>query len=235
MGDYIFGGNQTSTTTTSGGKTTSTSKAEVPSYFETPLKQALSRASGAADRPYEAYNPSDRVAGLHQDQQDSFGLTRANAGAWQPNLSRAGELANPTAQGMQFYDDALGGTSPNDWRRSMDTSTGSNRTINPDGSVSTTFEEFNQDNIKKYMDPYVSNVLDRSAEEYQRHRGIQRQGIEDDAFRAGAFGGSRHGVVESEFDRNTGQDLKDIYTTGTWVELNIISAVSNRFFTIAVK
>jgi hypothetical protein len=106
------------------------------------------------------------------------------------------------------------GANPADWARSVSSATGATRTVGPDGRVTTEFEKFSPQSIQKYMDPYVGNVLDRAAQEYMRNRGIERQGLSDAAYSAGAFGGARHGIVESEYDRNTGQNLSDIYTSG---------------------
>lgn len=214
MGDIFGGGNTTSTTTTKGGKTTSSSAVSLPEWYETHVKSGLSRAAGAADRPYMPYDPNSRVAGLTPDHTSAFDMTRDAAGQWRPALGRAGELANPTAENTAFYGQAMAGTDPNDWRRSMDTATGSTRTTGPGGETQIGFEKFSPESVQQYMDPYIGNVLDRAAQEYTRNRSINRQGISDAAHKAGAFGGSRHGVVESEYDRNTGQDLSDIYTTG---------------------
>jgi hypothetical protein len=53
----------------------------------------------------------------------------------------------------------------------------------------------------KYMNPYTDKVLKDSVGELIRANKIGKQDIASKAIGAGAFGGSRHGVAESESDR----------------------------------
>ena len=59
-----------------------------------------------------------------------------------------------------------------------------------------------------FMSPYQKDVIDTSLAEFDRQRQMQQQQISDAAVRAGAFGGGREGVLQSEFsgqtDRNRG-------------------------------
>ena len=55
--------------------------------------------------------------------------------------------------------------------------------------------------MSAYMNPYTDQVIDRSMQDLARQRGMAMQGIGDQAAQAGAFGGSRHGVVEGEAHR----------------------------------
>jgi hypothetical protein len=52
-----------------------------------------------------------------------------------------------------------------------------------------------------YMNPYTSEVIDRTMDDMNRQRSISLQGIGDQAQSAGAFGGSRHGVADAETQR----------------------------------
>lgn len=56
--------------------------------------------------------------------------------------------------------------------------------------------------IGNYMNPYTQNVVDTTMADLQRQRQITQQGIQDQATKAGAFGGSRHGIAEAETNRN---------------------------------
>jgi hypothetical protein len=65
------------------------------------------------------------------------------------------------------------------------------------------------------MDPYAQNVIDiqkREANRQSQMAGLQEAG---QAVKAGAFGGSRAGLVEAERARNTGQLLSDIQMRGS--------------------
>ena len=56
-------------------------------------------------------------------------------------------------------------------------------------------------NRDAYMNPYTDHVIDRSLQDLDRARAVAMQGIGDQAAAAGAFGNSRHGVVEGEAHR----------------------------------
>jgi hypothetical protein len=62
--------------------------------------------------------------------------------------------------------------------------------------------------LKPFMSPYQTQLIDTSLAEFDRQRQMQQQQISDAAVRAGAFGGGREGVLQSEFsgqtDRNRG-------------------------------
>lgn len=68
--------------------------------------------------------------------------------------------------------------------------------------------------ITEAMNPFQQAVTDIAVREELRRAGPQRQAIQAQAARAGAFGGSRGALLEAEFERNLGQRLSDIQTTG---------------------
>ena len=53
--------------------------------------------------------------------------------------------------------------------------------------------------IAEYMSPYQQQVIDVTLEEFDRNAGINRQKMRDQAVRAGAFGGGRDQVMQSEY------------------------------------
>ena len=53
--------------------------------------------------------------------------------------------------------------------------------------------------ISEYMSPYQQQVIDVSLQEFDRNAGIQRQKMRDQAVQAGAFGGGRDQVMQSEY------------------------------------
>ena len=73
-----------------------------------------------------------------------------------------------------------------------------------------------------YMSPYMQNVVDVQQREAKRQADIANQAIGAKAVQAGAFGGSRHGLLESEANRNLmtqlggiqAKGLQDAYTQG---------------------
>lgn len=80
-------------------------------------------------------------------------------------------------------------------------------------SVST--PETYQKSLQTFMDPYAQNVIDiqkREAGRQSAMAGLQEAG---QAVKAGAFGGSRAGLVEAERARNLGQLMGDIQQRGS--------------------
>lgn len=58
------------------------------------------------------------------------------------------------------------------------------------------------DNVGYYMNPYTQNVIDTSLGDLNRSRNLALNEGAAAAAKAGAFGGSRHGVADAETNRN---------------------------------
>ena len=56
------------------------------------------------------------------------------------------------------------------------------------------------DAYKQFMSPYQQQVIDATMTSFDKQAAMQRRGISDRALQAGAFGGARMGVAESEYD-----------------------------------
>ena len=69
---------------------------------------------------------------------------------------------------------------------------------------------FPETDLESYMNPYQQLVTDQLLRKAGERRGVARKGISDAAAKAGAFGGSRHGVTEGMFDEATQEQLQDI-------------------------
>jgi hypothetical protein len=68
--------------------------------------------------------------------------------------------------------------------------------------------------MSAYMSPYMENALAPQMREAARNSEILGQQNAGQAARAGAFGGSRFGIMEAERQRNLGQQQADIYGKG---------------------
>lgn len=75
-------------------------------------------------------------------------------------------------------------------------------------------QRFDQGQADFYMSPYMQNVVDMQKREAQRDFDKMMPTIDANAQKAGAFGGARHGLVESEARRNLSTQLGDIQTQG---------------------
>lgn len=67
---------------------------------------------------------------------------------------------------------------------------------------------------RSYMSPYIQNALAPQLDEARRQSEISGQQMAGQAVKAGAFGGSRFGIMEAERLRNLGQQQQQIYGTG---------------------
>ena len=65
-----------------------------------------------------------------------------------------------------------------------------------------------------YMSPFVQQALQPQLRELARQSDIQGQMNAGQAVRAGAFGGSRFGIMEAERQRNLGQQQADVLSRG---------------------
>jgi hypothetical protein len=66
----------------------------------------------------------------------------------------------------------------------------------------------------QYMSPYMQNVVDIQQQEAIRQKQIADQGMQAQATKAGAFGGSRDAIMRSEANRNLATQLGSIQATG---------------------
>jgi hypothetical protein len=66
-----------------------------------------------------------------------------------------------------------------------------------------------------YMSPYMQNVVDIQKQEAMRDYAKQIPGMQAQAVRQGAFGGSRQAILQAEAQRNLGTQLGQIQATGT--------------------
>lgn len=76
------------------------------------------------------------------------------------------------------------------------------------------------DQRQSMMNPFQQAVTDISTREAVRRSEPQRQAIAARAAKAGAFGGSRAGMMTSEFDKNLNQSLSDIQSQGDMAAYN---------------
>ena len=67
---------------------------------------------------------------------------------------------------------------------------------------------------QKYMSPYIQTALEPQMAEAQRQAEIQRVQNASRLGKAGAYGGSRQAIMESEGQRNLLRNLADMYGTG---------------------
>lgn len=119
------------------------STANIPQWMSDYNQGLVTRANQIAAEPYQSY-AGPRVAGFTPDTQNAFELTRQAAGAYQ----------GPLAQALGLTSDAVG---PN---------SGGLAAASP--YISAASRNL-PSNVQSYMDPYVSNVIDRAKLEANRN------------------------------------------------------------------
>lgn len=88
-------------------------------------------------------------------------------------------------------------------------------------SLAGTTGAYDPQSYKQYYDPFVDEVISASERDIQRQADIERNRVNAGGVSAGAFGGSRQGIVEQEVQRNaadqmarTGAQLRSAAYTG---------------------
>lgn len=62
------------------------------------------------------------------------------------------------------------------------------------------------DNLQSYINPYLGQVVDATLASYDDSTGRQRASLAAQAARGGAFGGSRYGIAQSQFEADSGRN-----------------------------
>lgn len=177
-----------------GGDTKSTNvTTNLPEYAKPYYQNMMRRAQAESLTPFESYQ-GQRVADFSPTQ---LAAQQGIEGMQTP--AGMGEAANA----LSSLQSNLGGASY------------APTTFDSGYSATTqTADTFTPATAAQYMSPYMQNVVDMQKREAIRDSDIAGLGLDYQASAAGAFGGSRHGVVEAEAARNLQQQLGDIQATG---------------------
>lgn len=183
-------------------------QSSVPEKFYPYLQQIMDRSNASSEQPYQAYQ-DQRIAQFNPTQQESFDLTAQNTGSYQPFYDQAtgslGQAQNgigqalgqlPSSQNLTHYQEAA------------------------PQQVST--QAWNSEQAQNYMNPYMSQVFSGLRSNMEDAYGKDQQSLNAQAQGAGAFGGSRFGVMsqtlKDDYERNLssqeGQALSNAYSTG---------------------
>ena len=133
--------------------------------------------AGLIDRQIQV--PQRTVEGLSHDELDAAVRARQGLGAFQPFID--------TARSAQAA--GLGATE-------LGTNVLAGAQFEPTAA-----------NIQRFMDPYQQSVTQEAIKEIDRQAAMAQNKLAGDAVRAGAFGGSRFGIAQSELARSA-QDLR---------------------------
>jgi hypothetical protein len=204
----------------------STQSVSLPAYQEAQAKELFQAGKSLAGTPFVPYT-GPRVAGFNPDQLRQFQATRGlfESGMQYDPLAGLQELAQaptPTIQPVTGFQGSqiqniqgptaaqIGGVQGPQAATIQQTPTFGGATIQqiqgPQaaqiGGVSTPqFRGLLDADIGAYQSPYQQQVIDQSMADIQRQADISRGQAQSRAIGAGAFGGSRSALLESESQR----------------------------------
>ena len=164
-------------------------------------EKLLKGAQGEVGTPWQGYE-GERIAGFNPMEQNAFGGI-GSLGIPQPYQqgvdAGAYGLDQSMGMGQQGYDDM------------MQFQPGMTRLGQEAGNV----RQWTDPGVaQSYMNPYMQNVTDITQRNLERQGAQQLQQLGGQAGTAGAFGGSRHGLAESQVRRDTRQQSADARTQG---------------------
>jgi hypothetical protein len=166
---------------------TTIQQVQYPQQIQQSQEQLLNSLFGVTDPNTGVYTPGlidqattvpqQQVQGFTGPQQAAFNLAQQGIGAFQPYLTSALGQQFGAAGTLGQGVQALGGM------------------------------DFDPSNIDQFRDPYQKYVTDEALKEIDRQSQMAENQLSGQAVKAGAFGGSRFGLQQSELARNTA-DLK---------------------------
>ena len=149
----------------------------LPEFARQPVADIAATVGDLLKQPLQV--PMRQVAGLSPTQVSAMNLAQQGIGSFQPFLQAAQDVQ---AAGLGTLGAGV-------------------------QTVAGAQFEPTADRIKQFMDPYQQNVTQEALKEIDRQQQIAENRLAGQAVQAGAFGGSRFGVAQSELARNA-QDLK---------------------------
>ena len=176
---------------TKGGGGSQTVTQELDPQTAAMQQDLYNRAKGVAQQPFIPYT-GPQVAGFNPDQLRQFQATRG--------MFESGQAYDPTKalQGMaqQQFKPTIAPVTGFEAPTIQATQAPSAAQI---GQVSAPqYKSLLSQDIGAYQSPYQQQVIDLAMGDIQKQADIARGGAQDRAIRAGAFGGSRSAILESE-------------------------------------
>ncbi len=140
--------------------------------------------------------PDYQVAGLSPGEQGAIAAAQTGVGAYQPFLTQGSSTVD---QGATLVGDQAAGYMG-------DASTALKGGI---GALAGTGAMYDPNSYQDFMNPYEDQVIDNTLADIRRQGDIAQQGVRAQAVGAGAFGGSRGQIAQSELDRNVMKQQAD--------------------------
>ena len=184
-------------------KGSTSTKAELPEWQRKMYEEAYNLGKGVSQQPFIPYTGA-QVAGFNPDQLRQFEATRGMVGASQQYDPRAGLQAlatapTPTISPVTGRTAQIGQVAAPQAATIQQLQGPSAAQI---GSVQAPqFRGLLDADISAYQSPYQQQVIDFALQDIQRQSDLARGQAQSRAIGAGAFGGSRSALIESEATR----------------------------------
>lgn len=217
-----------------GGSDDVTTRVELPPWAEKAAQQFVERGLQLGEQPYQPFM-GPRIAPFSQDTQASFEAARQNVGSHQPFITQAATMLgqvtpnfnqsidrNPIkvtkpnvarldrVQDVQGQNVGFGGGAFGFGPRVQAQNVGFGQQGDFGFGPEISPMQFNTESVQQFMNPFADTVMQNTLDEMRRQMGVSRQAVSDAAKQAGAFGGSRHGIVEAEQLRNDQRGMSDM-------------------------
>lgn len=180
--------------------TSTTYTSNLPSYAEPYFTDIMGRSQQASMMPYAQYT-GDRAAGFSPNQLAAQGnIAGLNAMGTPQGLTAGQNISGTVANNLAQYQ-----YDPNRF-------TSTNVTA---GQLGPQLDASSASQIQGFMNPYQQRVTDINKAAAARDYQIASQARNTQGVRAGAFGGARQGIQESEAQRTLMAQLQNIQDTGS--------------------
>ncbi len=183
---------------------------DVPEWLKTGYINNLQRAQGIADQGFQAYgqpltaSDNDYLAAA-RDQ--AVGATYAGRGLLNDASSIYSQVSN---RAPSFFDAAQTGDILDVNPAQAGTAYSQAASVDPAAyAQKVQAGTVPGGDLSQYMNPYQASVIQQSNGELDRQRQMTQSQNAYAASQAGAFGGSRHGIVDAENNRNFGKMMQD--------------------------
>lgn len=170
---------------------TTTTQNQIPAWLQDAYLGNISRAEGVANKPFQAYNMPTQGADNSFYEQGRSTIQQAQKAGQGATDQAAGVFGSVANDSPMFIDAPQIGDV-------MDVSPERAAAGNVAGS-----------SLTPYLNQYQGAVIDQSNREIDRSKQMADNQNAYSATRAGAFGGSRHGIIDAENERNYAQMKQD--------------------------
>lgn len=162
--------------------------------------KAQTDATNLAAQSGRYLTPDYRIAGMSQNQTDAIAAGQEGIGAYQPYMANA---ETQLGAGQQTVDTGVQTLQGADTRNQYGAAQGL-QALAAQGTMGAA-QPIGQQQISQYMNPFMNTALQGQMSEMNRQAQIQGQGLQAQAVKSGAFGGSREGIQRAELGRNLAQ------------------------------